>query len=435
MPKKGGAGGGPSRKTVEKEKKKIIEDKTFGLKNKNKSKKVQQYVETVATRVNQVDRRAQEEARKRKEEKKAEEQRQKELQALFKPVVQQPKVPPGVDPKSFVCELWKVGQCMKGAKCKFAHDLAVARKSEKIDLYTDRRDVAKGSAAADSMDAWDQTELERVVGLKHGAGNKTATIKTVCHHFLEAVEASRYGWFWECPNGEGCKYVHALPPGFVIKRKGEIKDPEEEEQETIEEQIETERRKLRGGEQVTKESFLRWKHDKEIAKAEKAVKDKEAREREIAAGKSFMSGRELLVYNPDVFVDEEDSLLSTELVQDTEAYDTEQALSLQRELNAAAIELGVPESEIVDPSRFIPRNTAPSATTTPAADSSTSTSTSTSTTTSSTTTSTSTETTSDGPTTPTPTSDETRPPVEPVNATGALDESLFLSEEPPPDDS
>jgi hypothetical protein len=40
-----------NRKTVEKEKNKIIEDKTFGLKNKNKSKKVQQYVQRVAEQV------------------------------------------------------------------------------------------------------------------------------------------------------------------------------------------------------------------------------------------------------------------------------------------------------------------------------------------------------------------------------------------------
>jgi hypothetical protein len=29
---------------------------------------------------------------------------------------------------------------------------------------------------------------------------------------------SRFGWFWECPNGgEKCQYRHALPPGFMLK--------------------------------------------------------------------------------------------------------------------------------------------------------------------------------------------------------------------------
>ena len=42
---------GPSTKTIEKEKKKVAEDKTFGLKNKNKSKVVQNYVKQVTNQV------------------------------------------------------------------------------------------------------------------------------------------------------------------------------------------------------------------------------------------------------------------------------------------------------------------------------------------------------------------------------------------------
>lgn len=47
---------------------------------------------------------------------------------------------PGVDPKSILCEFYKVGQCAKGFKCKFSHDLNVQRKGEKIDIYSDKRD-------------------------------------------------------------------------------------------------------------------------------------------------------------------------------------------------------------------------------------------------------------------------------------------------------
>jgi hypothetical protein len=58
---------GPSKKVDQKKKAKQIEDKTFGLKNKNKSKKVQQHVESVTrTVMNSGDRkqRAAEEQRK-----------------------------------------------------------------------------------------------------------------------------------------------------------------------------------------------------------------------------------------------------------------------------------------------------------------------------------------------------------------------------------
>jgi len=44
----------------------------------------------------------------------------------------------------------------------------------------------------------------------------------VCKYFLDAIENEKYGWFWECPNGgNNCKYKHALPPGFILKKKGE----------------------------------------------------------------------------------------------------------------------------------------------------------------------------------------------------------------------
>lgn len=49
--KKKGGGGGASDKTKAKSAAKIIEDKTFGLKNKNKSKKVQKYVQQIQNQV------------------------------------------------------------------------------------------------------------------------------------------------------------------------------------------------------------------------------------------------------------------------------------------------------------------------------------------------------------------------------------------------
>ena len=54
MAKKKGGGGGQeqaSKKTQQKKKQQIVEDKTFGLKNKNKSKKVQQHIRSVEKNV------------------------------------------------------------------------------------------------------------------------------------------------------------------------------------------------------------------------------------------------------------------------------------------------------------------------------------------------------------------------------------------------
>ncbi|KAL2933810.1 Zinc finger CCCH domain-containing protein 21 [Bienertia sinuspersici] len=137
-------------------KQKQVEDKTFGLKNKNKSKNVQKYVQGLKQSVQPKTDPKKTDAKKKKEEEKA---REKELNDLFKIAVTQPKVPVGVDPKSIVCEFFKAGQCTKGFKCKFSHDLNVQRKGEKIDIYSDKRDN-------DTMEEWDQEMLEKAVAEK-----------------------------------------------------------------------------------------------------------------------------------------------------------------------------------------------------------------------------------------------------------------------------
>lgn len=43
-----------------------------------------------------------------------------------------------------LCAFFKQGQCSKGAKCKFSHDLNIERKGEKINIYSDSRDEKDG---------------------------------------------------------------------------------------------------------------------------------------------------------------------------------------------------------------------------------------------------------------------------------------------------
>jgi hypothetical protein len=88
MAKKKAGGGDASKKTVQKKKQQIVEDKTFGLKNKNKSKKVQQHIKSVERNVmNSGDpklRKQEEQRQKAKAEAKARKKAAKEEQdALF----------------------------------------------------------------------------------------------------------------------------------------------------------------------------------------------------------------------------------------------------------------------------------------------------------------------------------------------------------------
>ncbi|BBN06933.1 protein MpC3H13 [Marchantia polymorpha subsp. ruderalis] len=275
-------------------KQKLVEDKTFGLKNKNKSKNVQKYVQSlhqsVSAKANPVnDPKAA--AKKKKEE---EAQREKELNELFKVAISQPKVPLGVDPKSVVCEFFRHGQCAKGFKCKYSHDLGVERKGEKIDLYSDQRDNEDG------MEEWDQETLEKVVESKGQEYSHNKPTEIVCKHFLDAVEKKQYGWFWVCPNGgKDCHYRHALPPGYVLKSQMKALLEEEGEKLSVEEEIESQRHQLKQSTPITGELFANWKKKKSDEKeAELAAKRAER------AKMDRMSGRELFAADASLFVDD-----------------------------------------------------------------------------------------------------------------------------------
>jgi hypothetical protein len=57
------------------------------------------------------------------------------------------------------------GQCNKGNKCKFSHDMDIERKAEKRNLYADNREEeGKLDKSKDTMDGWDQAKLESVIG-------------------------------------------------------------------------------------------------------------------------------------------------------------------------------------------------------------------------------------------------------------------------------
>jgi len=201
-----------------------------------------------------------------------------------------------------LCAFFKAGNCEKGSKCKFSHDMNVGRKVEKRDLYSDVRDEN------DTMDKWDDEKLQKVVLSK--AGNPRTQTDIVCKHFIEAIETRRYGWFWQCPNGDNCQYRHALPPGFVLKSEKKAKEEAEKANTiSIEEFLEVERHKLGPNlTPVTPETFAKWKQTRKDKKEAEAEAMKNAKDLRAAAGKSSgMSGRDLFQYNPEWFEDEEDA--------------------------------------------------------------------------------------------------------------------------------
>jgi len=293
-----------SKKTEQKAKAKVIEDKTFGLKNK-KGNKNQKYIAQVEKQVKQggnPDFRKQEQLRAEEKKKKEEAKKQEEeMKSLFKPAASVQKIESGVDPKSVFCAFFKQGLCKKGDKCKFSHDPACEKKAAKRNVY------AQDDDDQDGMDEWDDDKLAEVVAKKHGS-EKSNTTEIICKHFLEALENNKYGWFWECPaNGKNCMYKHALPKGFVLN-KDKKKMEKDREEISLEDLIEKERANLDTTKltKVTIETFVAWKRKKLKEKKAAADKLKDKKKKDIKSGQTGgLSGKDIFTFNPSIVQGEE----------------------------------------------------------------------------------------------------------------------------------
>ncbi|KAF2431076.1 CCCH finger DNA binding protein [Tothia fuscella] len=276
----------PPKKGEQPKSAKVAVDKTFGMKNKKggAAQKQIKAIQAAAASAKSPDQKKKDaEKEQREKEKLASEQARREVADLFKPVQVQ-KVPFGVDPKTILCQFFKKGNCDKGKRCKFSHNLDIERKTEKRSLYTDTREEEQEIKEKDNMADWDAEKLNAVILSKHG--NPKTTTDKVCKYFVSAVEDGKYGWFWTCPNGgDKCMYRHSLPPGFVLKTKEQraaekaLMDKSPLATLTLEDWLETERLKLTGTlTPVTPDTFAKWKKDRMDKKAaeEEAKKMKEA---------------------------------------------------------------------------------------------------------------------------------------------------------------
>ncbi|KAK2905189.1 hypothetical protein Q8A67_006988 [Cirrhinus molitorella] len=350
MPPKKPAQATGNKKTQEKKKEKIIEDKTFGLKNK-KGAKQQKFIKAVTQQVKYGQQNARQIAAAEAEKGKKKDDKKKELSELnelFKPVVAAQKVSKGVDPKSVLCAFFKQGQCTKGDKCKFSHDLSLERKCEKRSVYVDGRD---DELEKDTMENWDEKKLEEVVNKKHGeAEKKKAKTQIVCKYFLDAIENNKYGWFWVCPGGgDNCMYRHALPVGFVLK-KDKKKEETTEEEISLEDLIETERAAL-GADvtRITLETFLAWKKRKRQEKLAKAEQDMERKKADFKAGRALgVSGREVFEFRPELVDDDDEEADDTKYADDDD--DDDDDTEIYNTVEDTEVEV-----QDIDIARFIPK--------------------------------------------------------------------------------
>ena len=100
------------------------------------------------------------------------------------------------------------------------------------------------------------------------------------------MEKSKYGWFWQCPNGTTCIYRHALPAGFVLNK--DKKKEEKKVEISLEDLIEKERAALGSVlTKVTLETFLAWKKRKLKEKKDAAIREEEKKRIDFKAGRQI----------------------------------------------------------------------------------------------------------------------------------------------------
>eukprot|EP00922_Rhytidocystis_sp_ex-Travisia-forbesii_P052225 GHVS01077500.1.p1 GENE.GHVS01077500.1~~GHVS01077500.1.p1 ORF type:complete len:351 (-),score=103.67 GHVS01077500.1:190-1242(-) len=264
-------------KAEQKQKQKVVEDKTFGLKNKNKSKTVQKFIKGLATSVQPKGGESAATKVAEKDEKKRTAQQAALLASLFRGTENIKKLSMDEEVRQY--------------------DPKASREGQKINLYTDQREQKE------NMEGCDVQRLEIAVKPSESTENVT---DIVCKHFIDAVEKKQYGWFWICPSGgDGCKYRHCLPPGYILSNYDD--DEDEEEAELMEDKIERLRLELpAGGTPVTLETFTAWKEKKESdrVKAVEEVRQAEAK-RTGGRGLHILTGRDLFAYDPSLFVDDD----------------------------------------------------------------------------------------------------------------------------------
>lgn len=159
-----------SAKTEKKKQDKIIEDKTFGLKNKNKSKAVQNYIRGVEQVVKGGGKSSQAEINEMYANKQAKKKQAEEdafLNSLYKTVnvIKQDLPDDNTTMKTVLCAYFKAGMCDKGDACEFSHDLNIEFNQGAFDIYTDLRSVKNKST---------DSEINRIAEEKEAKRNKKA---------------------------------------------------------------------------------------------------------------------------------------------------------------------------------------------------------------------------------------------------------------------
>ncbi|KAG8519817.1 Zinc finger CCCH domain-containing protein 15, partial [Galemys pyrenaicus] len=122
----------------------------------------------------------------------------------------------------------------KCTKYKFSHKLTHKRKCEKQSIYID----ARHECEKDTMDNWDEEKMEEVMNKKYSEEEKKKQKQKSkeCGNFtLMPLKTRNIAvWGYNLEGCDICKYYHALPLGFVLKKRYVKKKGQTSKQGTLE---------------------------------------------------------------------------------------------------------------------------------------------------------------------------------------------------------
>ncbi|KAI5184919.1 hypothetical protein NEHOM01_0470 [Nematocida homosporus] len=268
MTKKGTKGKEPLKA---KDAKKLVEEQMFGMKNKGKSNKLKKLATALEASYTK--------GKPRQEE-------QKVTPEVYE--VHQ-KVPVGVDPQTILCVNFKNKVCSQGESCKFSHEPCTEKRIAAILKAKEEADKLSGHSISKTT-------------TKDNKDNKDNKEEKICKFYIDALKSGKHNPKWVCPNGNMCLEKHSPPEGYSLKE-------DTTEELTIEEYIENERFKLPDVQTpMNEELFNRWKKEREQQKLRESKEQERIKEGNIRLGKIVPSGKDLFVYKPDLFVDDDEAL-------------------------------------------------------------------------------------------------------------------------------
>lgn len=326
-------GKGKADKKVDAKKvEKIVEDKTFGLKNKNKSKKVQQFVKqvTASARGGKSEEYYKALAAQKKKEKEEAEKAEREMFLLLG--------------KDYAGDLSKkmakknekkkqeeAQQKEKERKDAFDRDFAIPITSlEQIVRIDSKSTVIRICVVLESKDNLpSKTQKgEECMYIRTSDGTTRVPFTITCigwnpstfefkaEQVLDIRDSTALirGDKVELEVVKGTSTITAASPELtehILKLKEQQEEIRAQGGLAIEDLIEEQRAKLRAEGKaltpVTKENFFEWKERKRIRK-EKELEEKRKAAEKKSGGKIILSGKQLFTYDPNLFKDDDEAV-------------------------------------------------------------------------------------------------------------------------------